>query len=197
MDQVGRLQERVEIGVFRQEGRLAVEAFDEQSAHKRVLDQRVSRPIRGIEIAHDQELRRRIKADLDAIGVDRPAALRRDGCRHGCEIRAREPGVRFGNVRQAEAEIAPQPLLQGLIRGDVVVAEGEVERRPLAVADEINRQQDQGRLTQGVGFIVFVPAQEAEREKQNVNPALLLGGPGVAVDSVNASLQDFRRERRL
>ena len=162
-----------------------------------MLDERIAGPVGGLEIAHDQEFRRRIKADLDALSIDRPAALRRDSRCDGAEIGAWQPVVRFRNIGEADAEIAAQTFLQRLVGSDVVVAEAKIERRPLAVAHEVDRQQDQRRLAQRVRSLVLVPAQKSEGEKEDVDAALFLGGLGVAVNCVQAFLQHLRREGRL
>jgi hypothetical protein len=90
-------------------------------------DQRVVRPVGRLEIAHDQQLRRRIETKFDAIGVDRPTALRRDGRGDLIEVTAGQPFVALWKVRQADAEIAAQAFLQRLIWSDVVIAIGQVE----------------------------------------------------------------------
>ena len=62
-------------------------------------------PGRRIEVADHQQLRERIKAEFDAVGVNRPARLYGDGVADRGEIIGGSPLLVIGKIWQRYSEI--------------------------------------------------------------------------------------------
>jgi hypothetical protein len=65
--------------------------------------------------------------------------------------------------------------LNRLVSREVIVTGAEVESRMPQVTSERNRDKDKRRFTHDLGLFVLIPAQESDREKQNVDALLFLG----------------------
>lgn len=138
-----------------------------------------------------------MKAELDTARVDRPAPLHCDCVGDETKIGAGGPVLAFGRLGKGDAKISPQPFLQRLIGRNLLIAESQFEDPTLGVADKGGGKQNERRLAQHVGFVVLVPLQEPEREKEDVDAALPFGRLGVMVNGPQSLVQDLGRKGRL
>ena len=129
LDEIGRGKKLVEWRVLRDRRGLFVEAFRKQAAQERMVDDGLLTPRGRLEVAYHQELGERVETEFDAVWVNRPARLCRDGLSHCREIFRRKPFLAFRQFRQSDAKVGAQTFLNRLIGCDVVVAGAQVECR--------------------------------------------------------------------
>ena len=197
LDDARGVEQRVEAVLGAEERRIGLEAVGEQALQQGVGGERAFGPVRRVEVAVHQQLGEGEEAELHAVGVHRPAALAGGRLAHQGVVLRRRPALGLVHLGQPDREVLAQALLQRQVGAEVVLAANQVEGRAALVAHELHRQQHQRRLAHHVGGGRLLPAQEAEREIEQVHALLLLGRARVAGQAQQPARERIGAEGRL
>ncbi len=104
-----------------------LEAFEQQSARERVLRNRPIGPRIDSEIAVHEEFRERKETELHGITLDLPPGAATHYLRDLLEIGRGLPPFLYLDIRQRDAEIVLQPLLQRKVGKDVFVPNPDIK----------------------------------------------------------------------
>ena len=157
-------------------------AVDQEALQHLVAEQRAVGPGGGIEILDHQELRERIEAKLETVGIDAPGGLRGDRGAHGGEVVRGVPLLALGHVGQGDVEVGAQALLQRLIGKN---SSSRARRSNIDLTLSLTRPTGRSRSGASRGTS-DLPSSNQRRspkgEEQDVDALSLFGRSRVAVE---------------
>ena len=177
---------------------LGAKAVGQQRAQERPLGERgLGRPGRRVEVPVHQELGEREQAEHDVVGVDPKTGLGGHGLADLPDIGGRIEPLGRVDLGQGQRKILAQLLGQRQVGQDLLVGEPEAEALERARPLEADRDQDQGCMAGLVSGRRLVPFEEAERQVEDADAALLVVGAGVVVEPEQPTLQALGAEPGL
>ncbi len=113
------------------------------------------------------------------------------------EIGGRIEALGRVDLRQSQGKVLAQLLGQRQVGQDLLLGEPEAEALERARPLEAHRHQDQGRMARLLGGRRLVPFEEAERQVEDADAALLIVGAGVVIEPEQPALQTLGAEPGL
>ena len=191
MQQLGRRDMLIQIGVFRYRRFFKRETIGQQPAHQRLIRQPALRPGGRIEVAVHEELGKGKKAEHDIVAIDHPAILGFDGVANGFNIGQRIEFVARFIGRHFQMMHAFEKRFQRQIRGVLFLAPFQFELFGGVTALQADRYQYQRRMAHILCIERIEPFQGAQRQEQNIDALLFLQRARVEIHVEQAFLQPF------
>ena len=174
MKQLLRWKDFVQTIVCGEQGLLSLEPLVEQTSSQLVgLEGPVGPRLKG-KIEVHKELREREEAELNRVALNLPSRPVGNDIVDLTEIHRRRPALADLDLRQPDAEILLQSLLERKVGQHVFIPKPQIIGRCALIANKLDGQQKQRRLARYTGGLVLEPSQKTQREVQDVDTLLLL-----------------------
>ena len=193
MNRTQRVEQSVDRLVITTQRPLSREAIGQQRRNKRVLVERhIGGPVLGLQVPVHQKLREGEKPDRHLVVSDFPAILFRDDLLHRVEVRRWREVIHIADVRQSNATVDFQFLLQRQVGRDFVFVVPDTKARSGATTLQLHGHKYQRREALPVVPFHIDPLQKTHREKQQIHALLFLECSCVVIQLEQSLLQLFR-----